>query len=113
MDTPELDKMLKVKEQSQICGEFLEFLKSKYDMFDRKVPREDNIYLRGTSDYINNEKLLAEFFEIDLNKAEEEKRALLEIEMNKHKPHHCQCCGVYIEDDFHRVCDKCASEFKF
>ena len=113
MDTPELDKMLKVKEQSQICGEFLDFLKSKYDMFDRKIPRDDPYYPIGSSDYVNNEKLLAEFFGINLEKAEKEKHALLEIEMNKKKPHHCEVCGGYIEDNFHRVCDKCASEFKF
>ena len=113
MNTPELDKMLAVKEQSQICGEFLEFLKAKYDMFDRKVPREDNIYLKGTSDYINNEKILAEFFGIDLELAEKEKSAILERELNKKKPNHCECCGAYIGDGFHKVCDKCANEFKY
>jgi hypothetical protein len=75
MDTPTLDKMLEIKEQSQLCGEFLEWLQSKYAMFELKTPSTDLYY--GTGDYINPEKLLAEFFEIDLEKAEKEKAALL------------------------------------
>ena len=34
-------------------------------------------------------------------------------EVNKHKDHHCMCCGEYIEEEHLKVCDKCASEFKF
>jgi hypothetical protein len=73
---PTLDKMLEIKEQSQLCGEFLEWLQGKYAMFELKTPRDDPFY-RGTGDYINSEKLLAEFFGIDLEEAEEEKDALL------------------------------------
>ena len=36
-----------------------------------------------------------------------------ENKTNRYKPHHCMCCGEYIEEDRLRVCDKCASEFKF
>ena len=36
-----------------------------------------------------------------------------DIESNRHKPHHCMCCGEYIEEEHLKVCDKCASEFKF
>lgn len=32
---------------------------------------------------------------------------------NKHKEHHCVCCGKYTEEEHLKVCDKCASEFKF
>ena len=35
------------------------------------------------------------------------------VKANKDKPHHCECCGGYIEEEWLRVCDKCASEFKF
>lgn len=35
-----------------------------------------------------------------------------DIETNRHKPHHCVCCGKYIEEEHLKVCDKCASEFK-
>ncbi len=34
-------------------------------------------------------------------------------EHSKHKDHHCVCCGEYIEEEHLKVCDKCASEFKF
>lgn len=75
--TPELDKIAEVKDYSQVCGDFLEFLKGKFDMFDRSVSRSEPFYMRGTSDYINTEKLLAEFFGIDLNSAEKERQAIL------------------------------------
>lgn len=76
--TPELDKIAEVKDYSQVCGDFLEFLKSKFDMFDRSVARSEPFYMRGTSDYINTEKLLAEFFGVDLNTAERERQAILQ-----------------------------------
>lgn len=38
--TPMLDKMIEVQEQSQFCGEFLEFLQKKYDMFDNMEDAE-------------------------------------------------------------------------
>ena len=113
MKTPMLDKMLEIKDQSQICGEFLDFLKAKYDMFDRKITREDPFYPLGSSDYINNERLLAEFFGIDLEQAEKEKQMILEAEINKKKPGHCELCGTYIGEGTLKVCDQCASEYKF
>jgi hypothetical protein len=76
MNTPMLDKMLEIQEQSQICGEFLEWLQGKYAMFELKNIR-DNSFYHGAGDYINTEKLLAEFFGIDLEEAEKEKSALL------------------------------------
>jgi hypothetical protein len=33
--------------------------------------------------------------------------------VDKHKDHHCMCCGKYIEKENLQVCDKCASEYKF
>ena len=72
MNTPMLDKMLAVKEQSQICGEFLEWLQSKYAMFDLKIKRDNPCYF-GAGDYINIERTLAEFFGIDLEEANKEK----------------------------------------
>lgn len=35
------------------------------------------------------------------------------VRINAKKPHHCMCCGEYIEEEHLKVCDKCASEFKF
>lgn len=75
ISTPTLDKMLEIQKESQLCGEFLEWLQNKYAMFELNVPREEPSYY-GTGDYINIEKLLAEFFEIDLEEAEREKQML-------------------------------------
>ena len=33
--------------------------------------------------------------------------------VDKHKDHHCVCCGEYIGKEHLKVCDKCAAEFKF
>lgn len=99
--TPECDKMLAVKEKSQAIGEFLEWLQS--GEVEQNLPMKRSIFLAAyrvkcedrhgemldeedwtLSDvYIdpfmyNTERLLAEFFGIDLEKAEKEKRALLE-----------------------------------
>ncbi len=89
---PEHEKLAKIKDKSQSIGEFLEWLESEkkvnlctyeaeYTMQDSDG--EDEIIPEGYYG-INQtkEKLLAEFFDIDLNKIEEEKRQML-AEMNK------------------------------
>lgn len=106
--TPELDKMHAVKDRSQAIGEFLEWLQQEkrlelaqwhshtedcqsFAIFGKEAAHpeelEDGHYHRnqcGMSDqalYVFNysiEKILAEFFEIDLQKVDEEKRAILE-----------------------------------
>lgn len=76
VNTPTLDRMLEIQEDSQLCGEFLEWLQGKYAMFELRAPRDEPFY-HGIGDYINTEKLLAEFFEIDLKEAEREKEELL------------------------------------
>ena len=79
--TPELDKMLAVKEKSQIIGEFLEWLSgqsivlAEFDMVaceDCGYKTEMLVYRRT-----GREQLLAEFFEIDLNKCEQERQQIL------------------------------------
>jgi len=77
IETPTLNKMMNVQKQSEICGEFLEWLQSKYAMFRLSDSREEPVYV-GSGDYINTEKLLAEFFEIDLDEAAKEKELLLQ-----------------------------------
>lgn len=69
---PEHEKLQAVKEQSQICGEFLEWLHQKHFVIavyagNELVPS----YQRTTT-------LLAEFFEIDEDKLEDEKMQMLE-----------------------------------
>lgn len=76
MNTPMLEKMAAVKEQSQVCGEFLEFLLTKYAIFEKNT-NPGNLCYMGSGDYINIEKTLAEFFGIDLEQAEREKQEIL------------------------------------
>lgn len=79
LKTPTLDKMVEIQEQSQLCGKFLDWFLRKYTVFDRKQKRESPYAnVMGNGDYINKEKLLAEFFDIDLDEAEREKDMLLQ-----------------------------------
>jgi len=72
---PECEKVANVKDKSQAIGEFLEWLRIEKGiiMCER----------RGESDslvpsFLRNEQLLADFFDIDLDLVEKEKRAMLE-----------------------------------
>lgn len=79
LKTPTLDEMVEIQEQSQLCGEFLDWFLRKYTVFDKKQKRESPYAnIMGNGDYINKEKLLAEFFNIDLDEAEREKDMLLQ-----------------------------------
>ena len=79
LKTPTLDEMVEIQEQSQLCGEFLDWFLRKYTVFYRKQKRESPYAnVMGNGDYINKEKLLAEFFDIDLDEAEREKDMLLQ-----------------------------------
>lgn len=73
--TPELDKMSAAKTQSQPAGEFLEWLLGEKGFVLAKYEGDAN-YPHPIYETI--EELLAEHFEIDLKKIEEEKRAMLE-----------------------------------
>lgn len=87
INTPTLDRMLEIQEQSQLCGEFLDWLLSKYTMYDKKMKRESPFMdvMRDCGDYINKEKLLAEFFDIDLDEAEKEKTICLKAVVDYNK----------------------------
>ena len=77
-NTPTLDRMLEIQEQSELCGEFLDWFLGKYAVFERGQRRESSfVNADGASDYINKEKLLAEFFGIDLEEAEKERELIL------------------------------------
>lgn len=70
---PECAKLLSVKDRSQEIGDFLEWLQSKKGVHLAAYYEE-----AGLSVYrCNVEQLLAEYFEIDLNKVEEEKLSML------------------------------------
>jgi hypothetical protein len=74
---PEHEKLNAVKAKSQAIGEFLEWL--QHERFQRvtlclEADDEEEFY----PFHYSTEHLLAEFFKIDLNKIEAEKRAMLE-----------------------------------
>jgi hypothetical protein len=80
---PELAKMAKVKLEGQVIGDFLEWLRQEKDWRLCEAHQHDD----GCDGACNRgyelvgfstEKLLAEFFEIDLDKVEQEKRAILD-----------------------------------
>lgn len=77
--TPELDKQHKIIEsgKSDTLQEFYDWLSTKdYVIAKWVVDDEDEDVLLPT--HIRPEQLFAEFFEIDLNKIEDERRALLD-----------------------------------
>lgn len=77
-NTPTLDRMLEIQEHSELCGEFLDWFLHKYAVFERRQKRESPfVDPDGASDYINKERLLAEFFDIDLEEAERERESIL------------------------------------
>lgn len=83
-ETPELDKLGKVAPTSQKIGEFVDWLRAEKGILLANWPTgaERNMY-GEKMDYlapvnIPIERLLAEFFGIDLNKVEEERRGVLD-----------------------------------
>lgn len=78
IQTPESDKMLAVHAKSQAIGEFLDWLRDERGItlaeFGHTRHDSDELYMVR----IGINELLAEYFEIDLNKVEREKRAILD-----------------------------------
>lgn len=72
---PECEKMAAVKDQSQVIGEFLEWAEATQEF-------ELCIYSGYSKEYIpvgiTKERLLARFFDINLDKVEKEKRQMLD-----------------------------------
>lgn len=92
--TPELDKLSAVKDRSQACGEFLEWLTqekcvvlAKPHVHTRYCREKESAFgpvicevLSGelVQDNVSVQRRLAEFFDIDMDKVESEKRVLLD-----------------------------------
>jgi len=81
--TPELDKMSKVKEESQKIGEFLDWLQNTKRITLAQwaaaiADEDDDEQDRLVAIRQSIEDLLADYFKIDQVKAEQERRALLE-----------------------------------
>lgn len=79
----EHEKMMAVKDKSQAIGDFLEWLKGKVEF---ATWEENNEYYEDINDIIevlkpvhrSSEQWLADYFDIDLNKIEQEKQSMLE-----------------------------------
>ncbi len=74
--TPELEKMLAVKDDSQKIGEFLEWCGEQEIILAKQADEYGEGVLFQISQ--TREQLLAEYFGIDLDKCEAERRELLD-----------------------------------
>lgn len=78
---PEHEKLEKVKEETQAIGQFLEWLNSKKKIILGSYFKDaDNLNTdlqEMRMIYVQHEKLIAEFYGIDLDKLEQEKRDIL------------------------------------
>ena len=95
-ECPECERLHEVAPQSQVVGEFLEWLQvekgfvlGNYHEHSDECDGEDRFRTCGLRSgelfpvRISIEKLLAEFFKIDLTKVENERRALLDHLANR------------------------------
>jgi hypothetical protein len=79
--TPELDKMSKCKDQSQLIGAFLDWLQNEggytvCKLYTNKKAADHEAFLPCRKSI---EELLAQYFKIDLKKVEWERRKLLNM----------------------------------
>lgn len=76
---PELDKMKAAREKSAILSDFLDWMNENGIRLCRNNP--DHYWAKGGEYYQiteSYEQLLAQYFNIDLNKVEEERRRILD-----------------------------------
>lgn len=83
---PEHDKLTKVSGDSQAIGQFIEWLRGSKKIIFCKL-QDERIYRESIEEYqdeyyapttLNIQDILAEYFEIDLEKLEKEKRKILD-----------------------------------
>lgn len=102
--TPTLEKIKAIQRESELFGKFLDWLLQKYTVFDRKQVRDSPFAdVMGAGDYINKERLLAEFFDIDLDAANKERELLLKSLQEHGKE---RVCYAYMEDK-HTTNERC------
>lgn len=77
-DYPEHDKLSKVKDESQTCGEFIEWLGNEKSIYLGNTREFDDVGERFTTIGIPPiQQLLAEFFDIDYDELMREKDQML------------------------------------
>jgi hypothetical protein len=85
MSSPECDRALAIQPYSQKIGEFLDWLAAEKNFaVCRHAHYEDASSMDGWVPAGVSKEELAEFFEIDLKKIEQERRAILEDLRRKH-----------------------------
>lgn len=72
--TPECDRLVSVADESHKLGEFLDWLEQRKRLSLARWSRSDD---QLVPDYTPKEQLLAEYYGIDLDKVDAERRALL------------------------------------
>lgn len=84
--TPECDRLAAVREDSQMIGEFLDWLNSakgyRLCTLERRPWMDEPETWQPI--YIGIERVLAEYFSINLDKVEQEKRLVLEAIRTQH-----------------------------
>lgn len=109
---PEHEKLRAVEKERLIISEFLEFLEYR----DLSIGCLESGPIKGSDipryKHFRPEDLMAEFFEIDLKRLEEEKRDMLtDLPINKRekKRHDCKKEGhCFVDcDDWNRTCIHC------
>jgi len=76
IETPELDKMVEIRDESQTISSFLEWLCEKEVVLAKWYEEEFELELGHITE--TKEQLLANYFGIDLVKAEKERQAILD-----------------------------------
>jgi len=81
-DYPEHDKLHLISDKSQIIGEFLDWCSDEHEWFLAEHDKDDECYECGNSIFHAPGRIdnwLAEFFNIDRDVLENEKRAMLDV----------------------------------
>lgn len=77
INTPECDKLAAVRDRSQVVGEFIEWLTGEKGIelaiFGENEEGDEALL----PFHFNRDGILAEFFDIDMNRVEKERRAIL------------------------------------
>lgn len=73
---PECEKLASVSEESNKIGNFFDWMQSETAFRVCEYDETENYYF--SSSHYDREQLLAKYFEIDLDKVEKERKALLE-----------------------------------
>lgn len=83
---PEHAKLAAISDESQVVGEFVDWMTTRGVVLAQYV-KDDMGHERLSPNWIPLMNLLAEFFDIDQNKIEREKRAMLEAQraLNDHE----------------------------